>query len=122
MIYHDSIEVTLVEGTGEYDDYGQEIVSTTYTTVRGEVFAVDSVDLLASGAIVGIRYRVILAPGASIPDSAQDDTVRLGWGAYPIDHDDPFGVSSGMRIDGGVERHVMRGRLHHFELITKAIA
>ena len=122
MIYHDSIEVTLVEGTGEYDDYGQEIVSTTYTTVRGEVFAVDSVDLLASGAIVGIRYRVILAPGANIPDSPHDDTVRLGWGAHPIDHSDPFGVSSGMRIDGGVERHVMRGRLHHYELVTKAIA
>ena len=121
MIYHDSIEVTLIEVTG-YDDYGYPILDTTYATVRGEVFAVDSVDLLASGAIVGIRYRMILAPGASIPDSPQDDTVRLGWGAYPIDHDDPFGVSSGMRIDGGVERHVMRGRLHHYELITKAIA
>ncbi|CAA0120922.1 Uncharacterised protein [Mycolicibacterium vanbaalenii] len=121
MIYHDSIEVTVVEVTG-YDDYGTPILDTTYTTVRGEVFAVDSVDLLASGAIVGIRYRVILAPGASIPDSPHDDTVRLGWGAYPIDHSDPFGVSSGMRIDGGVERHVMRGRLHHLELVTKAIA
>lgn len=121
MIYHDSIEVTLTEVTG-YDDWGTPIVSTTYSTVRGEVFAVDSVDLLASGALVGIRYRVVLAPAVSLPDSPHDDTVRLGWGAYPIDHDDPFGVSSGLRIDGGVERHVMRGRLHHYELITKAIA
>ncbi|MGE4363841.1 MAG: hypothetical protein AB7E41_16815 [Mycolicibacterium sp.] len=121
MIYHDSIEVTLVEVTG-YDDWGEPILSTTYTTVRGEVFALDSVDLLASGAIVGIRYRIILPPHANLPDSPQDDTVRLGWGAYPIDHSDPFGVGSGMRIDGGVERHVMRGRLHHYELITKAIA
>ncbi len=121
MIYHDTIEVTQTEVTG-YNDYGEPIVDTTYTTVRGEVIALDSVDLLASGAIVGIRYRVILAPEASIPDSPHDDTVRLGWGAYPIDHDDPFGVGSGMRIDGGVERQLMRGRLHHYELITKAIA
>ncbi len=121
MIYHDSIEVTLTEVTG-YNDFGEPILSTTYTTVRGEVFALDTVDLLASGAIVGIRYRVILAPGASLPDSPHDDSVRLGWGAYPIDHSAPFGPTSGMRIDGGVERHVMRGRLHHYELITKAIA
>lgn len=121
MIYHDRIEVTLTEVTG-YDEFGSPILDTTYAAVRGEVFAVDSVDLLASGAIVGIRYRVILAPEASIPANPHDDTVRLGWGAYPIDHDDPFGTTSGMRIDGGVERHVMRGRLHHYELVTKAIA
>ena len=121
MIYHDSIEVTLTEVTG-YPEYGDPIVDTTYTSVRGEVFALDSVDLLAGGALVGIRYRVILAPDATLPDTPHDDTVRLGWGAYPIDHSDPFGVGSGMRIDGGVERHVMRGRLHHLELITKAIA
>ena len=121
MIYHDRIEVALAEATG-YGDYGEPILSTTYTTVRGEVFALNSVDLLASGALVGIRYRVVLAPEAAIPDSPHDDTLRLGWGAYPIDHDNPFDVASGMRIDGGVERHVLRGRLHHYELITKAIA
>lgn len=121
MIWHDTVEVAVITVTG-YGDYGEPIYTTAYHTVRGEVFAVDSVDLLASGAIVGIRYRIILAPAASIPATTHDDAVRFGWGAYPIDHDDPFGPTSGMRIDGGVERHVMRGRLHHYELITKAIA
>lgn len=123
MIYRDTIEVTQTEITG-YSPFGEPIYETTYTTVRGEVFAVNSVDLLAGGQVIaaGIRYRVILAPEASLPDTPHDDTVRLGWGAYPIDHDDPFSVSSGMRIDGGVERHVMRGRLHHLELVTQAIA
>ena len=122
MIYHDRIEIRMTVGRvpPEFDEYGYEILDSVSEVVPGEVFALDT-EVIVSGAIVASRYRMILGPQVDIPPGLLADNLRLGWGAYPVDPADPFGVTSGLRVDGAVERHMLRGRLHHYELITKAI-
>jgi len=63
---------------------------------------------------------MVLAPAIVIPAKIADN-LRLGWGAYPLDPEDSFAYNSGMFVDGTVERHLLRGRLHHYELITKSV-
>ena len=63
---------------------------------------------------------MILAPQVDIPPKI-GNMMRIGWGAFGLDPANPFGVTSGLRVDGTVERHMLRGRLHHYELITKNV-
>ena len=122
MIWHDRIEVWQPGGGIGYDDYSFPIYGPpTSEKVPGEVFPLGTEELLAAG-FVSTRYRMVLAPAVELPQFVSDDNkLRFGWGAYPIDAGDPFGATSGLRLDGSVERHVLRGRLHHYELITKTV-
>lgn len=125
MIYHDTVEVWTVApfNPPQYDEFGNEIFDETHGTVRAEVFPVGVEELSADAAVfaASTRYRMVLDPAATIPATTGDDRIRFGWGAYPVDPAEPFGPTSGLRLDGAVERHLLRGRLHHYELITKSV-
>ncbi len=123
MIYHDSVTVVLQVpyDPPQYSEFGEPLYDHTIQTVPAEVFPLDTdavVDVVAH--VVTSRYRMILAPNMDIPPRIGDN-LRLGWGAFPLDPDDPFGYNSGLLVDGTIERHTLRGRLHHYELITKSV-
>lgn len=123
MILHDTVTVSMQVpfDPPQYGDYGEPIMDHVTDTVPAEVFPLDTdaiVDVAAH--IVVSRYRMILAPQIDIPPRIGDN-LRLGWGAFPLGPDNPFGYDSGLLVDGTVERHMIRGRLHHYELITKSV-
>ncbi|SBS76248.1 conserved hypothetical protein [uncultured Mycobacterium sp.] len=118
MILHDEVTVQfqVPYDPPVYDDFGVEQLDTVDETVRAEVFPLGT-EVVVRDAAVSSRYRVILAPTVSIPPMV-GDALRLGWGPFAIDPDDS---ATGLRVDGTVERHTVRGRLHHYELITKTV-
>jgi hypothetical protein len=118
VILHDEVTVQFQVSFDPpvYDDYGFEQFDTVDETVRAEVFPLGT-EVVVRDAIVSSRYRMILAPTVDIPPTI-GDALRLGWNAFVIDPDD---IGTGLRVDGTVERHLMRGRLHHYELITKTV-
>ncbi|MBI3227781.1 MAG: hypothetical protein HYZ39_22275 [Mycolicibacterium cosmeticum] len=118
MILHDTVVVQFRVSFDppQYTDYGEEIFDSIDQTVRAEVFPLGT-EVVIQDAIVSSRYRMILAPTVNIPP-AVGDNLRLGWGPFVIDPDD---TATGLRVDGTVERHTVRGRLHHYELITSTV-
>ncbi|MCI4675297.1 hypothetical protein [Candidatus Mycolicibacterium alkanivorans] len=123
MIYHDSIEVATEApyDPPQYDEAGGELFTTVVVTVAGEVFPLDTEQALDVGAgVVTSRYRMVLAPRVDIPPRIGNQ-LRLGWGMFGLDPVNPFSYNSGLLVDGTVERHMLRGRLHHYELITKSV-
>jgi hypothetical protein len=125
VIFHDTVEVAMEVSfvPPQYDAYGGEIFNTTVSTVPGEVFPLDTDQtLVVSGAaiIVVSRYRMVLAPAIVIPPKIDPSRIRFGWGAFPL-LPVPISYGSGLLVDGHIERHMLRGRLHHYELITKNV-
>lgn len=118
MILHDEVTVQyqVPFDPRQFDDFGQELFDTVDETVRAEVFPLGT-EVVVRDAIVSSRYRMVLAPTVDIPPGI-GDALRLGWNAFVIDPDDS---ATGLRVDGTVERHMLRGRLHHYELITKTV-
>jgi hypothetical protein len=112
VIYHDKVRVVMEVpyDPPRYNDYGNEIYDHLDQVVPAEVFPLgtDAVINMTSDKVVS-RYRMVLQPVIAIPANLGDG-LRLDWGTY-----------TGMFVDGTVERHYMRGRLHHYELITKAV-
>ncbi|OWM01398.1 hypothetical protein B7435_16700 [Mycolicibacterium peregrinum] len=112
MIYHDKVHVTMEVpfDPPQYNDYGNEIYDLVDQDVPAEVFPLgtDAVINMNTEKVVS-RYRMVLQPVIDIPANVGDG-LRLDWGPY-----------SGMFVDGTVERHYVRGRLRHYELITKAV-
>lgn len=122
MIYHDRIKIVTAGEIIGYDEYGEPIIGPpTWQTVAGNVFPLGSEEQLSAG-FVSTRYRMVLHRSAVLPAAVVDDSVlRFGCGPYPIDAENPFDINSGLRLDGAPEVHTWRGRLHHYELITKSI-
>lgn len=123
MIYHDTVTVAqqVPYDPPQYTEFGEPIYDHTTQTVPAEVFPLDTDAVLSvTGEIVTSRYRMVLAAYIDIPPRIGDN-LRLGWGPFPLDPDDPFSYNSGLLVDGTVERHMLRGRLHHYELITKSV-
>ncbi|MHA7664464.1 hypothetical protein [Mycolicibacterium sp. HS_4_1] len=118
MILHDEVTVQfqVAYDPRRFTDYGEELFDTVDQTVRAEVFPLGT-EVVVRDAIVSSRYRIVLAPTVDIPP-AVGDSLRLGWGPFVID---PARSETGLRVDGTVERHTVRGRLHHYELITKTV-
>ncbi|MCV7056296.1 hypothetical protein [Mycolicibacterium gilvum] len=118
MILHDEVTVqfTVMSDPPVYDEYGFPQTETVDETVRAEVFPLGT-EVVVQDAIVSSRYRIVLAPTVDIPPGLGDN-LRLGWGPFAID---PADSATGLRVDGTVERHMVRGRLHHYELITKTV-
>ncbi len=119
MIFHDRVTVVIETPLDppEYDAYGNEIFDHVEQTVPAEVFPLDTDAVMRQGGpLVISRYRMLLAPQVDIPPQIGDG-LRLEWDVFTINP----GQSSGLYVDGTVERHMLRGRLHHYELITKNV-
>ncbi|OKH65408.1 hypothetical protein [Mycolicibacterium mageritense] len=109
MIYHD--RARLVVAADSID-----------LTVGAEVFPLSTSDVLVlDGAanVVTSKYRMVLAPdpGIAAIRTAVGSDLRIGWGAWPLSPTPQF--NEGLRLDGEIERHTVRGRLHHYEIIAR---
>lgn len=122
MIFHDKVTVAMQVpfDPPQYDDNGFEIFDHIEETVPAEVYPLDTDASVGLTSTVTSRYRVLLSTDVDIPPKIGNN-LRLGWGPFPLDPTDPFTHDSGLLVDGTVERHMLRGRLHHYELITKSV-
>lgn len=110
MIYHDKVQLSIEVETGEYDSRGQPIMELVTATVPAEVIPLTTETISDSTrAFVASRYQLVLAPVLDIaPDVG--DGMSIKWGAY-----------ENLVPEGTVERHMFRGRLHHYELVTAQV-
>lgn len=110
MIFNDKVNVTLrakqfVNGT-----------QTTVTVFQGDVPAIvtflDSATAFdAAGGKVSSRLRIVLSPFAfEIPPMPATGLVVLTYRQF-----------TSLSVDGIVEPHYQNGRLHHYEIIAKAV-
>ncbi|OBK01716.1 hypothetical protein A5637_18645 [Mycolicibacterium fortuitum] len=118
MLYHDRVTVRLYVYVGVDDRGNDKFEWQIHPNVPATVYPLDA-DLSMSDnrATVITRYRMVLASTLTIPVMAATD-IRIEWGQYVVD---PAVTNSGLFVDGGIERHYMRGRLHHYELTTKQV-
>lgn len=93
MIYPDTITLHITGGD---------------RTVRGVATFLDSSKLLTDGAeLINSRFRFVLSPaGAPIPATG----VRVSWRQF-----------TNLIVEGAIEPHYRRGRLHHYECVARAI-
>lgn len=110
MIFNDTVNVTLKEkrtvaGTATF-------VTIFQGPVPGIVSFLDSNTTFdPSGGKTSSRLQIILSPFAfSIPPNAGSSALVMAWG--------PF---TALSPDGAVEPHYLRGRLHHYEILAKAV-
>lgn len=119
MILRDKADVRYEVNTGERDVNGNWIMATVRKTLRAEIHPM-GISATSDGSgrdVVTTRYRVILDKSAELPQDV-GSAFRMGWGDYPIIEGRP---ESGLQCDGGIERHVVRGRLHHYEFTTASV-
>lgn len=118
MIFHDTVTVLIEEAVGE-DGLGNTIYEYVPHEVPAIVWPLDTSAAIQQGAeTVTSRYRMALKAGVvEIPVNTSG--IKLSWGPYQYDEND---ATSGMNIDGAVETHYVRGRLHHYELTSADVA
>lgn len=107
MILHD--KVTLITETQAYDGYGQPIpgqVEREEVELPAEVQSINADATLERQTGLSIqttRFRILLKPtSVDLPS-----VTHIEWGTYEL------------KTDGEVEPHMLRGRLHHLELIAR---
>lgn len=108
MLLHDTVSLAMQVpfSPPQYDTSGNQKYDTVTTTVPAEVVPLGTDAVLAEGAeYVVSRYRMVLAPVVDIPQNI-GNRLTISWA----------GATYG--VDGAVERHMLRGQLHHYELIT----
>ncbi|AQA24530.1 hypothetical protein BTZ20_4463 [Rhodococcus sp. MTM3W5.2] len=110
MIFHDKVQIRMEVPTGEEDAHGNPIVDITEADTRAEVFPLDTANSIDQSGRVISRYRMVLRTDVDIPSDI-GSALTMRWS----------GFSGVLLVDGTVERHMLRGRLHHYELITKAV-
>lgn len=110
MIFNDNIHVTLRE---------KRFVNGTQTTVvafsgdvPGVVTFLDSATAFdPAGSRISSRLRVFLSPFAfTLPPMPATELLTLKWRQF-----------TNLIVDGIVEPHYLAGRLHHYELLAKAV-
>lgn len=105
MIFHDTVilQTTIVTGT---DDWGNDIIDFVDQTVPADVWPLDTDQKLDQGRLVVVqRYQLAMSRTATFdPD---DTTMRITWQGRQFD------------VEGSIEQHMIRGRLHHYEAIGK---
>lgn len=104
MIFHDRVETVTRAETGEFDDYGNPIVSEVRVTHRAEVQPLSSSENVAAGQLVETRYRAFLGPNVVL-----DPTGAIYWDGKKYE------------VDGDVENHKILGRLHHKEFVMHRV-
>lgn len=107
MLLHD--RVTLVIETQAYDGWGQPIpgqVEREETVLPAEVQSINADATLERQTGLNIqttRFRITLNPTSVDLTSV----THIEWGSYEL------------KTDGEVEPHMLRGRLHHLELVAR---
>lgn len=115
MIFHD--RVGIVCKTKETS--ASAVTETFNGTVPAIVVPLSSSQLVyASGATVtNTRYQVIIKPFSYVIPLNASSTVPSVAGANQILF--TYGGHPSLLLEGKVERHLFRGRLHHYEVIVK---
>lgn len=108
MLLHDRVTVWVEEVTG-LDSHNNPIVAWVNKGIVAAEVTPSSSDVDTGTGQVVSRYRIALATTVPIASNIRD-ALRIDW------HD-----VEGLRVDGAVERHYMRGRLHHYEMLTKSV-
>lgn len=106
MILHDRVSVTERELTG-YDAYGNPVYSDVVTEWPAEVRPLGSSETVDAASQVQTRYRVFL-PAAALDVLSSGGAIGYRGKSY--------------EIEGDVEPHALRGRVHHVELIAHRVA
>lgn len=110
---HESVRITYEVETGEFDSHGNPITEVVDATVPAAVWPLGSSD--DARDLTGLaRYRMVLAPTMDIPPKGWS-SLKLTWG--PFDDID----LNYLTVDGSIDPVHARGRLHHYELTTKAV-
>lgn len=115
MIYHDRVHVVCKELTG----------GVVVERFNGPVPAIvvplpaEAVTTSAGSRVNPSRFQIVLKPFSyPIPPFATsmvtnregDNQILLAWGPY-----------ESLSLDGRIERHLLRGRLHHYEALVSAL-
>lgn len=114
MIFYDRVGVICRTKVGT-----DPVTETFNGTVPAIVMPMSSADVLvAGGSITNTRYQLILKPfvyeiplnaASQVPSIAGANQILFSYGGHPS-----------LLLEGEVERHLFRGRLHHYEAIVKA--
>lgn len=105
----------IVAGTGIYRDTITLTWGTESHVVPAAVWPLgvdQTVSPGGAGSTVVTRYRLALPPVVEIPAYGAVD-MRIAWGGYTGD--------GALYLEGAVERHMIGGRLHHYEATTRAV-
>ncbi|MCH9736131.1 MAG: hypothetical protein K0U78_16525 [Actinomycetia bacterium] len=110
MIFNDSVGVILKEK--QYVGGTQNTVTIFDDDVPGIVTFLDSASAFdAAGGKTSSRLKIFLSPFAfEIPPMPATDTLILSWKHF-----------SHLTVDGIVEPHYQNRRLHHYEIMAKAV-
>lgn len=113
MIYHDRVGIVCKTKVGS-----AAVTETFNGIVPAIVVPLASADVIASGgSITNTRYQVILKPfsyeiplnaSSTAPSTNGANQILFTYGGHPT-----------LLLEGKVERHLLRGRLHHYEAIVK---
>ena len=106
MILHDRVTVVERQLTG-YDGYGNPVYEDVETAWPAEVRPLGSSETVAGRSQVQSRYRVFL-PAAALDTLSSGGAIGYRGKSY--------------EIEGDVEPHALRGRLHHVELIAHRVS
>lgn len=113
MIFHDRVGIVCKTKVGS-----NPVVETFNGTVPAIVVPISSPAVVVNGGtITNTRFQVLIKPfayeiplnaGSSVPSTNGANQILFTYGGY-----------SALLLEGKVERHLLRGRLHHYEAIVK---
>lgn len=113
MIFYDRVGVVCKTKVGT-----NPVTETFNGTVPAIVVPMSSAEVLtAGGSVTNTRYQIILKPfsyviplnaSSTVPSTAGANQILLTYGGHPT-----------LLLEGKVERQLLRGRLHHYEMIVK---
>lgn len=107
MIFHDKVVLSTSVVVGQ-DDWGNDIINYTEQTVPADVWPLGTDEKLGAGRdIVVQRYQVAMSRSAAF--NPGDAYLRITWQGRQFD------------VEGAIEAHQVRGRLHHYEAIGKLV-
>lgn len=106
MILHDRVGVVTRTATG-YDDFGNPVYSDVETLFPAEVRPLSSSETVDAASQVRSRYRVFLPANALDVLSSGS---AITWHAKTYE------------VEGDVEPHTLKGRVHHVELIAHRVS
>lgn len=105
MIFHDKVVLATSVKVGE-DAHGNDEYEWIEQTVPADVWPLNTDQKIGDGTLtVTQRYQVAMSRVAEFDPS--DAFLRITWRGQEFD------------VEGSIERHLVRGRLHHYEAIGK---